>query len=56
MRADYYGDASFYPASLVQLFLWSKRITRDTSPEIERAMREMTKSRITMRRAFCSMF
>jgi beta-lactamase class A len=42
VRADYHGDASFYPASLVKLFFmvetWHQgRIT----PEIERALREM---------------
>lgn len=42
VRADYHGDAAFYPASLVKLFFMVEiyhqgRIT----PEIERALREM---------------
>ncbi len=42
MRADYNGDASFYPASLVKLFFMVAAFHRDHfTPEIERALREM---------------
>ncbi|MEO8439566.1 MAG: serine hydrolase [Spartobacteria bacterium] len=41
-RADYHGDASFYPASLVKLFFMVATFQRDHfTPEIERALREM---------------
>jgi len=42
VRADYHGDVSFYPASLVKLFFMVEtyRQARIT-PEIERALREM---------------
>ncbi|HEY3663741.1 MAG TPA: serine hydrolase [Chthoniobacterales bacterium] len=42
IRADYHGDASFYPASLVKLFFMVAAYHRDHfTPEIERALREM---------------
>lgn len=41
-RADYHGDASFYPASLVKLFFMVETFhQRHMTPEIERALREM---------------
>lgn len=41
-RADYHGDASFYPASLVKLFLMVAIFHQDhLTAEIERALREM---------------
>ena len=41
-RADYHGDASFYPASLVKLFFMVETYRQEKlSPEIERALREM---------------
>src|SRR2546423_10714293 len=42
VRADYHGDASFYPASLVKLFFMVETYRQGKlSPEIERALREM---------------
>jgi beta-lactamase class A len=42
IRADYHGDASFYPASLVKLFFMVETFHQgNSSPEIERALREM---------------
>ena len=42
MRADYHGDAAFYPASLVKLFFMVATFHQDHfTPEIERALREM---------------
>jgi beta-lactamase class A len=42
VRADYHGDASFYPASLVKLFFMVEVYHQGKlSPEIERALREM---------------
>jgi beta-lactamase class A len=42
LRADYHGDASFYPASLVKLFFMVETYRQGKlSPEIERALREM---------------
>ncbi len=42
IRADYHGDASFYPASLVKLFFMVEVYHQGKlSPEIERALREM---------------
>jgi beta-lactamase class A len=42
VRADYYGDASFYPASLVKLFVMVETYHQGRiTPEIERALREM---------------
>ncbi|MEO5719101.1 MAG: serine hydrolase [Chthoniobacterales bacterium] len=42
IRADYHGDASFYPASLVKLFFMVAAFQQDHfTPEIERALREM---------------
>lgn len=42
IRADYHGDASFYPASLVKLFFMVETYRRGKlTPEIERALREM---------------
>jgi len=42
VRADYHGDASFYPASLVKLFFMVETYHQDKlTPEIERALREM---------------
>lgn len=41
-RADYRGDASFYPASLVKLFFMVETFHQGhMTPEIERALREM---------------
>ncbi|MDQ6625627.1 MAG: class A beta-lactamase-related serine hydrolase [Verrucomicrobiota bacterium] len=42
LRADYRGDASFYPASVMKLFVMTQ-IFRESrhSPEIDRALREM---------------
>ncbi len=41
-RADYHGNASFYPASLVKLFFMVETYHQGKlSPEIERALREM---------------
>src|ERR1700730_9410950 len=42
VRADYYGNASFYPASLVKLFVMVETYHQGRiTPEIERALREM---------------
>jgi beta-lactamase class A len=42
IRADYHGDASFYPASLVKLFFMVEVYHQaKLTPEIERALREM---------------
>ena len=42
VRADYHGDTSFYPASLVKLFFMVETYRQGKlSPEIERALREM---------------
>jgi beta-lactamase class A len=42
IRADYHGDAPFYPASLVKLFFMVEAFHQGkSSPEIERALREM---------------
>jgi len=42
IRADYRGDASFYPASLVKLFFMVETYHQGKlTPEIERALREM---------------
>jgi beta-lactamase class A len=42
LRADYHGDASFYPASLVKLFFMVETYHEGKlTPEIERALREM---------------
>jgi beta-lactamase class A len=42
VRADYYGDAPFYPASLVKLFFMIETYHQGhITPEIERALREM---------------
>ncbi|MGI8889326.1 MAG: serine hydrolase [Chthoniobacterales bacterium] len=41
-RADYHGDTSFYPASIVKLFFMVAAFHRDHfTPEMERALREM---------------
>jgi beta-lactamase class A len=41
-RADYHGDASFYPASLIKLFFMVETYRQGKlTPEIERALREM---------------
>src|SRR5204863_6167651 len=41
-RADYHGDVSFYPASLVKLFFMVETYRQGKlTPEIERALREM---------------
>jgi beta-lactamase class A len=41
-RADYHGDTSFYPASLVKLFFMVETYHQGKlTPEIERALREM---------------
>ncbi len=41
-RADYRGDASFYPASLIKLFFMVETFHQGhMTPEIERALREM---------------
>jgi beta-lactamase class A len=42
VRADYHGDAPFYPASLVKLFFMVEAYRQGKlTPEIERALREM---------------
>src|SRR5205814_1181523 len=42
VRADYHGDASFYPASVIKLFFMVETYHQDKlTPEIERALREM---------------
>jgi beta-lactamase class A len=42
VRADYHGDASFYPASLVKLFFMVEAFHQGhLTPEIERALAEM---------------
>jgi beta-lactamase class A len=43
VRADYYGDAPFYPASLVKLFFMVETYHQGhiITPEIERALHEM---------------
>jgi beta-lactamase class A len=42
IRADYHGDAPFYPASLVKLFFMLETYRQGKlTPEIERALREM---------------
>ena len=42
VRADYHGDASFYPASLVKLFFMVETFHQgQLTPEVERALREM---------------
>jgi beta-lactamase class A len=42
IRADYHGDASFYPASLVKLFFMVEVYHQaKLTPEVERALREM---------------
>jgi beta-lactamase class A len=42
VRADYHGDVSFYPASLVKLFFMVEVYRQGKlTPEIERALREM---------------
>jgi len=42
IRADYHGDASFYPASLIKLFFMVETYRQGKlTPEIERALREM---------------
>ncbi|HEV2841932.1 MAG TPA: serine hydrolase [Chthoniobacterales bacterium] len=42
VRADYHGDVSFYPASLVKLFFMVEAFHQGhLTPEIERALREM---------------
>jgi beta-lactamase class A len=42
VRADYHGDVSFYPASLVKLFFMVETFHQGhINPEIERALREM---------------
>lgn len=42
VRADYHGDVSFYPASLVKLFFMVETFHQGRiTPEIERALREM---------------
>src|SRR5438876_4765795 len=42
VRADYYGDTPFYPASLVKLFFMVETYHQGhITPEIERALREM---------------
>jgi beta-lactamase class A len=42
VRADYHGDAQFYPASLVKLFFMVETYHQaKITPEIERALREM---------------
>jgi beta-lactamase class A len=42
VRADYHGDAPFYPASLVKLFFMVETYHQGRlTPEIERALREM---------------
>jgi beta-lactamase class A len=42
VRADYHGDAPFYPASVIKLFFMVEAFHQgNLSPEIERALREM---------------
>ncbi len=42
IRADYHGDAAFYPASVIKLFFMVQIFQQGKhSPEIERALREM---------------
>ncbi len=42
IRADYHGDAPFYPASVIKLFVMAEVFHQGkSSPEIERALREM---------------
>jgi len=42
VRADYHGDAPFYPASVIKLFFMVEAFHQGKfSPEIERALREM---------------
>ena len=42
IRADYHGDAAFYPASVIKLFLMVEAFRQGKfTPEIERALREM---------------
>jgi beta-lactamase class A len=42
IRADYHGDASFYPASVIKLFFMVETYHQGKlTPEIERALREM---------------
>ena len=42
VRADYHGDASFYPASLVKLFFMVETFHQGhLTPEVERALGEM---------------
>lgn len=42
VRGDYHGDASFYPASVMKLFIMTQIFQEGRhSPEIERALREM---------------
>lgn len=42
VRADYHGDASFYPASVIKLFFMVAIFQQGKhSPEIDRALREM---------------
>ncbi|MEO5720642.1 MAG: serine hydrolase [Chthoniobacterales bacterium] len=42
MRADYHGDTSFYPASVMKLFIMVETFRQGKhTPEIERALREM---------------
>jgi len=42
VRADYHGDAPFYPASVIKLFFMVEAFHQGkSSPEIERALREM---------------
>ncbi|MDQ6764886.1 MAG: class A beta-lactamase-related serine hydrolase, partial [Verrucomicrobiota bacterium] len=41
-RADYHGDASFYPASVIKLFVMIEIFRQGKhTPEIDRALREM---------------
>src|SRR3954452_14910513 len=41
-RADYHGDAPFYPASVIKLFFMVEAFRQaKSSPEIDRALREM---------------
>jgi beta-lactamase class A len=42
VRADYHGDAPFYPASVIKLFFMVETFKKgNLTPEIERALREM---------------
>ena len=42
LRADYHGDAPFYPASVIKLFFMVEAFRQvKSSPEIDRALREM---------------